>query len=116
MNKLKYSIIYAALRPEISEQLSIGIILVDETGIEVRYSQKKLAALGLLCSESKQKMISRIVRSMATTIASEDTIHYLSRYSNNLITFSALREIDFEATSQNKEWLYRSYVYDKRRA
>ena len=44
MNTLKYSIIYAVIRSEISEQLSVGLIIVDEDTLEVRYSQKKLNA------------------------------------------------------------------------
>ena len=39
---MKYSIIYGVIRPEISEQLSVGIIIVDGDKISVRYSNKKM--------------------------------------------------------------------------
>ena len=35
MNKLKYSIIYGVIRPEISEQLSLGLIIVDGDKVKV---------------------------------------------------------------------------------
>ena len=38
MNKLRYSIIYAVVRPEISEQISVGLIFVDSDKVELRYS------------------------------------------------------------------------------
>ena len=37
MNDLKYSIIYAVIRPEILEQVSVGMVIVDGEQIDVRY-------------------------------------------------------------------------------
>lgn len=45
MNNLRYSIIYAVIRPEIAECISVGLIFVDGNKIDVRYSQQKLDAL-----------------------------------------------------------------------
>ena len=53
MENLKYSIIYGVIRPEISEQLSIGIIYVDNGNVSVRYSKKKLDVLQELFSEQE---------------------------------------------------------------
>ena len=38
---MKYSIIYGVIRPEIAEQLSVGIIIVDGDEISVRYSPRR---------------------------------------------------------------------------
>lgn len=46
-------------------------------------------------------------------LKSEKGIDYMSRYSNNLITVSQLRNTDLEQTPQNEEWLYGNYVYKK---
>ncbi len=114
MNSLRYSIIYAVIRPEISEQLSVGLIIVDNQGIEVRYSQKKLSLLQGVFSEKESKFISRVINSLQRnkSLNSVDAINYLTRYSNNLITVSPLQTIEIEASEQSKNWLFRNYVYD----
>ena len=114
MNSLRYSIIYAVIRPEISEQLSVGLIIVDNQGIEVRYSQKKLSLLQGVFSEKESKFISRVINSLQrnNSVNSVDAVNYLTRYSNNLIAVSPLQTIDIEATEQSKNWLFRNYVYD----
>ena len=114
MNSLRYSIIYAVIRPEISEQLSVGLIIVDNQGIEVRYSQKKLSLLQGVFSEKESKFISRVINSLQRnkSLNSVDAVNYLTRYSNNLIAVSPLQTIEIEASEQSKNWLFRNYVYD----
>ena len=114
MNNLKYSIIYAVIRSEISEQLSVGLIIVDGDTLEVRYSQKKLNALKTLFSDKEYRFVSRVITSLKKnkSINSVDAVNYLTRYSNNLIAVSPLQSIDVTSTEQNKEWLFRKYVYD----
>ena len=114
MNSLRYSIIYAVIRPEISEQLSIGLILVDNQGVEVRYSQKKLNLLQSFFSEKESKFISKVIGSLQKnqSLGSVDAINYLTRYSNNMIAVSPLQTIDIEPNEQSKNWLFRHYVYN----
>ena len=115
MKGLKYSIIYAVLRPEISERVSIGMIIVDGEKIDVRYSRQKLNAIKLLFPDEEHRFISRVVTSMKKnqTVKSMDAINYLTRYSNNLITVSPLQTIDVEATDSYKDKLFRNYVYNR---
>ena len=115
MNSLRYSIIYAVIRPEISEQLSIGLIIVDNQGIEVRYSQKKLSLLQGVFSEKEYRFVSKVINSLQRnqSVNSVEAVNYLTRYSNNLISVSPLQTIDIEPTEQSKSWLFRNYVYDK---
>jgi hypothetical protein len=115
MNSLRYSIIYAVIRPEISEQLSVGLIIVDNQGIEVRYSQKKLSLLQGIFSEKEYKFISKVINSLQRnqSVNSVEAVNYLTRYSNNMISVSPLQTIDIEASEQSKNWLFRNYVYDK---
>lgn len=117
MNNLKYSILYAVIRSEISEQISVGLIIVDGDVFEVRYSQKKLNALKGLFSEKECQFVSSVITSLKRnqSINSVDAINYLTRYSNNLITVSPLQSIDIAPTEQNKEWLFKNYVYDASR-
>ena len=115
MNSLRYSIIYALIRPEISEQLSIGLIIVDNQGIKVRYSQKKLSLLQGIFSEKEYKFISKVINSLQRnqSVNSVEAVNYLTRYSNNMISVSPLQTIDIEASEQSKNWLFRNYVYDR---
>ena len=115
MNSLRYSIIYAVIRPEISEQLSVGLIIVDNQGIEVRYSQKKLSLLQGVFSEKESRFISKVINSLQRnqSVNSVEAVNYLTRYSNNLISVSPLQTIDIEPTEQSKSWLFRNYVYDR---
>ena len=113
MNYLKYSIIYAVIRPEITERLSLGLIIVVDEHVEVLYSRVKLNALKALFSEKECKFINRVVTSMRREqkVNSIDAINYLTRYSNNMIAVSPLQKIDIAPTKTNKERLYKNYVY-----
>lgn len=115
MNKLRYSIIYAVIRPDISEQISVGLIFVDGGKIDIRYSNEKLKALHGLFSEKDSYFISRVVRSMRLKQSeyTVDMIDYLTRYSNNMISLSPLQSIDIKPTKLNKDKLYRNYVYSR---
>lgn len=112
-NNLKYSIIYAVLRPEISEQISIGLIVVDGDNVGVRCSQKKLKVLQELFSDEEYRFVSRVINSLKNNhnLKSVDYINYLARYSNNLLAISPLQTINVPPTKQSKNWLYKNYVY-----
>ena len=114
MGNLRYSIIYAVIRPEISEQVSVGLIIVDGEQVDVRYSRQKLNALQGLFPEKEYKFVSRVVSQMKRNgrVNTVEDINYLTRYSNNLISFSPLQSIDVAPTDQSKDWLFRNYVYN----
>ncbi len=105
MGNLRYSIIYAVIRPEISEQVSVGLIIVDGEQVDVRYSRQKLNAL---------HFVSRVVSQMKRNkrVNTVEDVNYLTRYSNNLLAFSPLQSIDVAPTEQSKDWLFRNYVYN----
>lgn len=117
MSNLKYSIIYAVIRPEISEKISVGLIIVDGDQIDVRYSRQKLNALQWLFPEIEYRFVSRVVSQMKRKkrITTVEEVNYLSRYSNNLIAFSPLQSIDVAPTEKSKEWLFKNYVYDSQK-
>ena len=111
-NNLQYSIIYADIRPEIQERLSLGVLTIEQNKVKVYYSQKKLGIVKLLYTPKEYKAISSIVRKELRELASVDTLKYLTRYSNNLISFSPIQSIDKSQANINGEWLYRNYVYN----
>ena len=114
LNNMRYSIIYAVIRPEISERISVGLIIVDGDKVDVRYSQQKLDALRGLFPQKEYEFVSQVVTSMPTdgSVNSVAAIDYLSRYSNNLIAVSPLQTIDIEPTEESKNSLFRNYIYE----
>lgn len=110
---MKYSIIYAVIRSEISERVSLGLIFVDGDNVDVRYSQQKLEAVRGLFPPKEYDFLSRVITSMPTdgSICTIDSINYLTRYSNNMIAISPLQSIDIAATEQTKASLFRNYIY-----
>lgn len=111
-NNLQYSIIYADIRPEIQERLSLGVLTIEQNKVKVYYSQKKLGIVKLLYTPKEYKVLSSIVRKELRELASVETLKYLTRYSNNLISFSPIQSIDKSQANINGEWLYRNYVYN----
>lgn len=111
-NNLQYSIIYADLRPEIHERLSLGILTIENNRVKVQYSRKKLHIIKQLYKPKEYKAISSIVRNELRDITSVETLKYLTRYSNNLISFSPIQNIDRTQTKITDEWLYKNYVYN----
>lgn len=111
-DNLQYSIIYADIRPEIKERLSLGVLWIDQDKVKMLYSRKKLGILKQLYKPKEYKAISSIVRRDLRQIESVETLKYLTRYSNNLISFSPIQSIDKTQTAINGEWLYKNYVYN----
>ena len=111
-DNLQYSIIYADIRPEMKERLSLGVLWIDQDKVKMLYSQKKLGLLKQLYKPKEYKAISSIVRRDLRQIESIETLKYLTRYSNNLISFSPIQSIDKTQTDINGEWLYKNYVYN----
>ena len=111
---MKYSIIYAVIRPEISERVSLGLIFVDGDKVDVRYSQQKLDAVRGLFPPKEYEFLSQVITSMPTdgSVNSVEAINYLTRYSNNLIAVSPLQTIDVASSEQSKASLFRNYIYE----
>lgn len=110
-NNIQYSIIYALIRPEISEKLSLGIVIIKGDTVKTRYSRKKLSVLKLLYSPKEYEVMSCIVRKDLKELNSVSTLNYLMRYSNNLIAFSPIQQIDNTDLKIDDNWLYKNYVY-----
>ena len=109
---MKYSIVYAVIRPEIKEKLACGIIMMDGEKAEFRYSDKKLRALKELYGEKEYGFFETIMenmRSEAATLAPQ-SIDYLNRYSNNLMAVSPLQNIDIPYNADSADWIFTQYI------
>ena len=83
MNTLEYSIVYASIRPEIKERVSVGIIF---------------------CQEG-------VILSRKSALESVANIDYLNRYSNNILTVSEIKKVRMDTENLSKDGLYKMYVY-----
>lgn len=115
MKTLEYSIVYATIRPEIKERVSVGIIFCEGDNIEMMYSNAKLNAVKSLLPSDDYDILRRSVKSLATNSAldSLSRVDYLNRYSNNLLTVSEIREVKMDSPMLTKNKLYKMYVYNK---
>lgn len=115
MNTLEYSIVYATIRPEIREMVSVGIIFCQNGKIEVKYSNAKLNAVRHLVSEAEYNYLRRSLVAMSTKNLLESVAHidYLNRYSNNVLTVSDIRKVRIDSPRLSKSKLYEMYVYKR---
>src|SRR5690606_6475927 len=102
--KAFYSILYLSIRPNLGERLSLGLFMADENGCYFYYSPEKLQVVKSLLSEQAYRLVRTGLKSLeslssecnndialithkAHSYLKESYFHYLSRYSNNLLTW-----------------------------
>lgn len=113
---MKFSIIYAMLRPEIQEKISVGLVAFSDNGnFFYRYSERKMSAVKLLMSSNSFVKFSDMISNFDKKGVTLENISYMSRYSNNLLSVSAPTSILTEYNDSNLKSLYSLYV-DKERA
>jgi hypothetical protein len=132
----QYSILSVLIRPEIQEKISIGLLLFDSDEVYFSFSKNKLQVSKELLSNSSFKILREILESVEKKIESDHLRHsykkgfkifknrtvdntfstsyisYLSKYSNNIISFTDPKEIYLEINNQNFTSLFRKYVDD----
>ena len=109
---MKHSTIYLTLRPEIKERISVGIVFVNGDNAEVMVSEEKLEKLKPLFSDKVYTFLHGAIVGLSC-IKDVSLVNYLKDYSNNLITFSDISEIDLDDDENTRAWLFEKYVYDK---
>ncbi|NOZ35664.1 MAG: hypothetical protein GXO80_10250 [Chlorobi bacterium] len=129
-----YSIIYAVIRPEIDEKISVGIILLDKNQVSLSISENKVSLLKKTVSKNYLNSIkfslSLIERSFILKQGSSNNpqrilelqvkdksdvfnysyIEYLSRYNSNVLTFSEPIEINLKITNDLFLKLFHKFV------
>ena len=91
----------------------MALITIENNKVHIRYSRKKLKVLKLLYPKEDYKFISSVIRLMSKndSVQSIEDVNYLSRYSNNLMSMSKLKDVDVPPTQKNKDWLFKNYIY-----
>lgn len=125
--KTFYSILYCTIRPNLDERVSIGLFVGNESGCKFRFSEQKLKVIKDLFSESAYSMIKISLKSLlklsaecehdflntysgASTLK-EQYFSYLSRYANNLVTYSEPQSIDIDLNQAVFDKLFEKFIY-----
>ena len=127
----QYSILSILIRPEIQEKISIGFLLMDEEKVFFDYSKRKLGIAKSLLSDNAFKSLKDALSNIQATaniqyskegsailnIKSSNTfnksyIEYLSRYNNNILSFTSPKAIELEASLTIFSKLYQRFIDD----
>lgn len=130
-----YSIIYATIRPDISEKLSMGLIFVSNDKVYFKFSNNKSNLLKHLLPSGPLKSVKEGLKNISNKFNKHQTIEndtsiitfkekinhkefslsyleYLSNYNNNLITFSKPALIDIEINNEIFNTFFKKFVDD----
>lgn len=132
--KTQYSILSVLIRPEIQEKISIGLLLFNEDDVIFNYSSNKLNVSKDLLVDVSFKMLKDVIKSIDNrfdetfntysvkkgikifsnknfeNVFTTEYVSYLSRYSNNLISFSSPRDINLPVNAETFENLFHKFV------
>ncbi len=132
--KAFYSIVSINTKPEINERLSIGMLLSTKNTLYFHYSKTKLSVIQKLIDKSTYKAtleylklieksftananinysnssLDLKVENKYTKIFSEQYILYLSKYSNNLVSFSKPKILDIEVSEDIFKQLFSKLI------
>jgi hypothetical protein len=125
-----FSILSASIRPEIQEQVAIGLLLVGSNSVFFQTAKQKLAVVKELVPQQTSKYLKETLTQITQASIKENErlkgffgtsdiiskpfssgyLEYLSRYSNNLLVFSNPKTIELEANEVLFEMLFKKYI------
>ncbi len=134
--KTFYTILSFNIKPEINERLSIALIMICGEKVFFRHSPYKLSIIQKLTNKetlkathtylklieeavyskkafySKADLLEIKAESKYDRLFSEQYIEYLSRYNNNLVSFTSPNFIELEGTDHLFDLLYNKFIGD----
>ncbi len=125
--KTFYSILYCTVRPNLDEKISIGFFMGNDQHCRFQYSSEKLNIIKDLFSEAAFNTIKLSLRSLTKLssecehdymyahkghrVFKEEYFNYLSKYSQNVITYSQPSVIDLDITDSIYNKLFEKFIY-----
>lgn len=128
-----YSILYAPIRPSLDEKVSIALFLSERDKVVFHYSNTKLKIIKQLIPDAAFNLLKSYLKIMESKfsklegngdilqldlsddksdkIIKESYFNYLSRYSNNLISFSKPKTINLEVNQEVFNKLFEKYIF-----
>jgi len=123
-----YTIIYAVIRHEIDEKISIGLILSDGEKVKVRFSKEKKRLVRRVIHKALFENINYTIESieksayelnleitslsftLPNNIFSKEYLEYLNVYNNDVIGYSKPIQIDLALSDDLLDSLYQEYI------
>jgi hypothetical protein len=125
--KTFYSILYCTIRPNVDERVSIGLFIGNESSCKFQFSAEKLSVIKGLFSENAFNMLKISLKSLqklssecetdfletyrGSVTLKEQYFNYLSKYANNLITYSPPKGIDIDLNQNVFDKLFEKFIY-----
>jgi hypothetical protein len=117
-----YSILTVPIRPSSQEQLTIGLLLVDDRNLLFKFSARKLEFIKKLLPENSFNLLKSYIFGLTQKFSSEDErmrikfsktefVSYLSNYNSNLLIFSKPTPIELEVTGENFQKLFEKFIF-----
>lgn len=125
-----YSLVSVPINAALDERISIGIVMSDGVRSKIAFSDPKLNAVKRIISQERTLLLKKYIKSLEKEVNHGEQPHlfsegnkapapwlnvqylsYLSRYSNNLINFSAPKAIDIEFNEENFYKIFEKYIY-----
>lgn len=117
-----YSILTVPIRPSSQEQLTIGLLLVDDRNLLFKFSARKLEFIKKLLPENSFNLLKSYIFGLAEKLTSEDErmrikfsktefVSYLSNYNSNLLIFSKPTPIELDVTDENFRKLFEKFIF-----
>lgn len=135
MNSSFYSILYAGINPASGDKLAVGLFMRGADRPHFAWSKHRVALVRDLMGGDAQRLLAQNLKALqrkaeensnelpdlfegsvspkAAYELSEPYFQYLSRYSNNLLSFGPVTPIEMEATDQRFNDLFRLLVDDR---
>ncbi|MFM9840008.1 MAG: hypothetical protein ACKVOQ_17210 [Cyclobacteriaceae bacterium] len=117
-----YSILTVPIRPSSQEQLTIGLLLVDDRNLLFKFSTRKLEFIKKLLPENSFNLLKSYIFGLTEKLTSEDErmrikfsktefVSYLSNYNSNLLIFSKPTPIELEVNGENFQKLFEKFIF-----
>ncbi|MGB1205061.1 MAG: hypothetical protein ACPG5B_05405 [Chitinophagales bacterium] len=113
-----YAIIYAFIRPDIDEKISIGLICVTNNKLYLKTSDEKVKIaknlvskhLALALENELSSISSKVALAKNDSIFNAQYFNYLNKYKNNVIGISIANHLDIEINEDIFNKLYSKYI------
>ncbi|MCV9928908.1 hypothetical protein OIU83_14650 [Flavobacterium sp. LS1R49] len=126
--KTIYSILYVTLNAALNERVSVGILMSNSFEHYFKFSSEKLGALKGILNSERYNLVKNYLKSIEKEIClnsnqlfserelknnwiNEGYIIYLSKYSNNIVQFSAPKPIDVDLNIDTFKRIFEKYIF-----
>jgi hypothetical protein len=125
-----FSILSVSIRPDIQEQIAVGLLLVGNDSVHFHFSKNKMAVIRELIPQTAWKFVKDTLRQISETTINQNEdlkgiyagkqspdkvfslsyLEYLGKYNNNLVAFTSPKVIELDADEKLFQILFKKYI------